>query len=126
MSAGIGQLVAIAIMMALFGLLLYFFEERRPLLKYLFIMGILVSAFFVPSAVYNLSTTCNTVINTTTVVNNVTSYTYISQCTTDTQTGTADTFYKVMWSIYQLIILYFILRMFYELVHPLWERLRRW
>jgi hypothetical protein len=125
MSEGIGLLLAIALMMIFFSLLLYLFQEQNPLLRLLFIMAILVSGFFVPTAVYKLRTTCETVVNTSTLVVGVTTNTYMQECFTTDDTA-ADTFYTIFWSIYQILILYFICKVAYMMFQPLWERMKRW
>lgn len=125
MNLGIGLLFAVAIMIGFFTLLMVLFEERNPLLKYLFLMGILVSAFFVPTGVYHLRDYCEIMVANTTVSGNFTGYEYRQECFTTTANDGADTFYSVMWSLYQIMILYFIIRVFVLMFSPLWEKMKR-
>lgn len=115
MNEGMGYLLAIALTIAVFLVLMYVFQERHFLLKYLFIMAIMLAGYFIPTAVINLKTTCETVVaNSTDVTDYVTSYEYTSFCYT-TETNTADTFYQVYDWVYFIMILYFVVKIFYEL-----------
>lgn len=126
MSEGIGLLIAIAILICLFGFLLFLFQEKNHVLRLLFIMAILVSGFFIPTAVYQLRTNCDSVVANATAINSsVNSYEYKQFCYTTTSTA-PDTFYTIAWSIYQIIIFYFIIHVIVLLATPVWERLKRW
>ena len=115
MSDGAAYLGAIFLGIGVFMTLLVIFQERHFMLKYLFIMGILVSGFFIPSAVYEMPNHCLYVLNTSTTINaTATGYSYAQQCFTTTS-NFPDTFYKVYWWTYMIMILYFIIKMFYDL-----------
>lgn len=126
MSEGIGILIAVMISIGLFTILLLLFKENNPLLRLIFVAGILVSGFFIPTGVYQLRTECETVVANSTKLSNVTiSYEYESFCYTTTSTA-PETFYTVMWSLYQLMIVYVIIYVIVLMFTPVWERLKRW
>jgi len=121
---GTGILFAIGLVMLFFAGLLYLYREENFLLKNLFILGILVAGLFIPTGVVQLRTTCDILVKNATVTANTTSYAYAQQCFT-TATTAPDTFYIVFWSIYQIIMLYFILKIIYHIAKPVWEKMKR-
>lgn len=133
MSNGGMYLGAIGLIIAAFLILMYLFQERNWLLKYLFIMGIFIAALFIPTAVYNIPIDCETVpVNITTASSTLTQVTYQQQCFTSTE-NIPDTFYLVFWTFYLMMFIYFIIKLFYELYQYLkevarnnrfWTRLR--
>ena len=125
MNIGIGIMFALALLLALFAYLYYYYKEKHPILKLVFVLAVLVTAFFIPSAVYELRTDCQIVINTTTTSGNTTSNTYMQQCFT-AQNNSTNTFYQVIWSVYQIFILYFIIKVLIMVFTPVWERIKRW
>ena len=110
----LAYLFGIGLTMLLFFLLLVVFQEKNFLLKYLFIMGIFFAGYMIPTVVMDVRTTCETVINTSTVTGNTTSFSYMQQCFTTT-TKTADTFFIVYSWIFFAMIGYFIVKVFYDL-----------
>jgi len=105
---------AIGLIAGLFIVLMYLFEERNWLLKYVFLMGIFVAALFVPTAVYNIRIDCDIVPSNFTTSGSTTSLNYSQQCFTSSE-NIPDTFYTVYWTIYIILFIYFILKLFYEL-----------
>lgn len=108
-------LAAIGLIIGAFLILMYLFQERNWLLKYLFILGIFVATLFIPTAVYNIPIDCDIVpVNITTTTSTLTQVTYSQQCFTSTE-NIPDTFYIVFWSIYLILFIYFIIKLLFEL-----------
>lgn len=124
-SLGIGLLIGIALLGSLFAVLLFLFQEEHPILRLLFIGGILICGFFIPTAVYQLTTACDNVVSNTTISNNVTSYQYTQFCATTANTST-DTFYSIAWGMFRLILVYWIIHVIIMLATPVWEKLKKW
>lgn len=115
MSEGASYLLGLALIMAVFLILMYLFQERHWLLKYLFIMGILLAGWMVPTAMYDIRSHCETVVANSTVLDaSTSSYEYKQVCFTTTST-TPDTFYKIYAWVYFFMILYFLFNIFYDL-----------
>lgn len=123
-SEAMTYLVGIALVIAYFFVLQYVFGERHWLLKYLFIMGILLAGYFIPGVLLDARTQCDVVVSNSTVVVNTTSYSYTSFCYT-TSTNTPDTFYQVFAWIYYFMLAYFIIKLFYEFYQYMKPRVMR-
>lgn len=125
MSEGTGLLLAVALSILFFSLLLWLFKENHPLLRLVFIMGVMVSGFFIPTGVYQLQQNCNVVVANSTTAGSTISYEYTSFCYTTTTTA-PNTFYIVMWTLYQIFIIYLIVYVLILMFKPVVERVKRW
>ena len=114
MNLGIGYLLAIVVIVGSFLVLLGLFQEKHFLLKYLFFIGILFAILFIPTAIYNIPTHCDTIINSSDTNGTFTTYNYSEQCFTTTST-VPDAFYQIYAWMDFIMIAYFVLKIFYEL-----------
>lgn len=107
-------LLGIALVIGYFLILKSEFGEKHWLLKYVFIMGILLAGYFIPGVMLDTRTQCDFIVANATTSGSVTTYEYDSFCFT-TETDTPETFYIVFAWLYYFLILYFLIKIFYDL-----------
>lgn len=109
--------LATIIGLGLTSFLLFFFssqlEEKHGFLKLLTIFIVLALLILIPNAVIDGQTSCEPVVNSTTINANTTTYTYTDHCIT-IDNNTNATFFKGVILFYVLFILYVILYLGYE------------
>lgn len=104
MIEGLTYLVGIAIMGGFFLLLGGVFGSEFPVIRMLFVMLTVVLAYFVPAAMLDANTICETVVANSTVVDaSTTSYGYTHYCFNSGIT-TPNTFYLIIAWVYYAIL----------------------
>jgi hypothetical protein len=104
---GITWLAALAVNMVLFYVVyqtIRIEDPWRELLQYLFVLSLLIFAFFIPAIVASATKQCEVVVANSTSVDNVTiTYGYTNYCY-DTGTFIGVTFYQVFSYIWYIIV----------------------
>lgn len=122
------EALATIIGLGLASFMLFFFssqlEDKHGLLKLLSLFFTLAMLILIPATLLNAQTVCETVVNTTTVNGNSTTYDYTNYCY-ENENNTNGLFYNAILWFYRLFIAYVFIYLGWESLQALMNSYKR-